>query len=294
MNGILNVLKPPGMTSHDVVSFVRRVFGQKKVGHAGTLDPAAAGVLPVFLGAATRLIEYSVEASKSYRAEITFGFSTDTGDDTGTVISEAAVSLPDKLDMQEVLAAFQGTIMQIPPMYSAIKTGGKKLYELARTGQFVEVPPRQVAIFSVTLLHYESKKIVVDVDCSKGTYIRTLCQDIGRSIGCPATMSFLVRSRVGNFVLSQAHTLEEISVMRDRALLPLDYAVSHLPSIALDAAHSKAIIQGKSFAYSPCLPGPVRLYDDNRTLLGIGRFDQLASLLKPVKILATASDRSSW
>lgn len=294
MNGIINVLKPPGMTSHDVVSFIRRIFGQQKVGHAGTLDPAAAGVLPIFLGAATRLIEYSTEASKSYRAEVTFGFSTDTGDDTGNVISEAPVSLPDELSMQNVLTAFQGSIMQIPPMYSAIKTQGKKLYELARAGQSVEVPPRQITIFSIVLLHYEAEKIVIDVDCSKGTYIRTLCQDIGKSIGCPATMSFLVRTRVGNFVLQQAHTLEEIAALREQVLLPLDFAVTHLPLIVLDAAKSKAIVQGKTLDCSPCSSGLVRLYDDNRALLGIGCFDQAASLLKPVKILVTATDQSSW
>lgn len=287
MNGILNVLKPPGMTSHDVVSYVRRQYGLKKVGHAGTLDPAAAGVLPIFLGQATRLIEYTTDTSKSYRAEISFGFETDTGDDTGKPIQTGSSHIPGWKQLEDVLALFTGSITQIPPMYSAIKVGGEKLYELARAGITVEPPPRQVTIHSIRLLHREESKILIDVDCSKGTYIRTLCQDIGRQISCPATMSFLVRTRVGSFDLAQAKTVEEIAAIKEKALLPVDYAINYLPAIVLDSAKSLAMQQGKTLVYSDCHNGLVRLYDTNKTLLGIGHHDSSSSILKAVKILSS-------
>ena len=287
MNGILNVLKPPGMTSHDVVSYVRRQYGLKKVGHAGTLDPAAAGVLPIFLGQATRLIEYTTDASKSYRTEITFGCETDTGDDTGKPIQIGSSYIPDWQQLEDILALFTGTIMQTPPMYSAIKVGGEKLYELARAGITIEPPPRQVTIHSIRLLHREESRILIDVDCSKGTYIRTLCQDIGRRISCPATMSFLVRTRVGSFALAQAKTVEEIAVAKEKALLPVDYAIDYLPAVVLDSAKSMAIQQGKTFVYPNCPSGLVRLYNTNQTLLGIGHYDSSSSILKSVKILSS-------
>jgi tRNA pseudouridine55 synthase len=162
-SGIINVLKPPGMTSHDVVSFIRRLYGIKRVGHAGTLDPAAAGVLPVFIGNATRLVEYLADAGKSYRAELTFGFETDTGDDTGKIINRCPCTVLDSTQIKETLASFLGVNEQIPPMHSAIKIGGKKLYELARQGQVVERKPRKIVIDSISLITESQSRIVFDV-----------------------------------------------------------------------------------------------------------------------------------
>lgn len=272
-HGILNVLKPPGMTSHDVVSFIRRTYGLKRVGHAGTLDPAAAGVLPVFLGQATRLIEYQTEADKSYRAELTFGYTTDTGDDTGKIIEEKPVSMPNEQTIRECLASFIGTIEQMPPMYSAIKVEGKKLYELARAGITIERQPRSVTIHAISLVSVGSQSILFDVTCSKGTYVRTLCLDIGQKLNIPAVMSFLVRTRVGEFHLSSAYSLEEIAVGRDKLLISEETAVSHLEMLILNQADSAAFRNGRRVFCSgnevPAEEQLQRVYDHTGKFIGI-------------------------
>ncbi|TCL40105.1 tRNA pseudouridine55 synthase [Anaerospora hongkongensis] len=290
MNGIINVLKPPGMTSHDAVAYIRRTFAMKKVGHAGTLDPAAAGVLPVFLGSATRLIEYSTDAAKSYRVEITFGFETDTGDDTGKVTQTGPCEIPARQRLEEVLATFIGSITQIPPMYSAIKVDGKKMYELARAGISIEPKARQVFIHDIRILQVQQSKLLLDVDCSKGTYIRSLCQDIGRKLGCPAVMSFLIRTKVGDFTLEQAISVEEIGQKKESVLLPMDFAVMHLPLVSLKHAECKNLQQGKMVFYQACPSTLVRIYDPNECLIGIGQYDRTTSLLKPLKILSAYSN----
>jgi tRNA pseudouridine55 synthase len=245
-DGFLNILKPPGMSSHDVVGYVRRLFKMKKVGHAGTLDPAAAGVLPVALGKATRLIEYMAEADKSYRAEITFGIKTDSGDDTGEIIERLETfALPDAPKIQAVLSSFLGKSEQMPPMYSAIKINGQKLYELARQGIFVERKKRQIEITKIELLKADENKILFDTDCSKGTYIRSLCMDIGDRLAIPSTMSFLIRTRVGEFKLPDTVTLEELAEKKEAALLPSDTVISHLKPLYLDEMESLAFQQGK-------------------------------------------------
>ncbi|MCX7779320.1 MAG: tRNA pseudouridine(55) synthase TruB [Negativicutes bacterium] len=272
-NGIINVLKPPGMTSHDVVSFIRRRFSLKRVGHAGTLDPAAAGVLPVFLGHATRLIEYQTEADKSYRAEITLGYATDSGDDTGSIIRQSAFAMPDIATITQTLNSFLGVINQIPPMHSAIKVEGKKLYELARAGLTIERRPRMVVIREIKIAAVDEQRILFDVTCSKGTYIRTLCSDIGDKLGIPAVMSFLVRTRVGPFRLSQSLSLEEISYLGENALLPADLAVSHLPTLTFSDADCLALAQGKTVPLTDYLPAepniPVRIYNPAGCLIGL-------------------------
>lgn len=288
-NGIINILKPPGMTSHDVVSFIRRLYGIKRVGHAGTLDPAAAGVLPVFIGNATRLVEYLADADKSYRAELTFGYETDTGDDTGKVINSCSYCRLDSKKIKETLASFIGTNEQIPPMHSAIKVGGKKLYELARQGQVVERRPRKIIIDSIELITESETKIVFDVTCSKGTYIRTLCSDIGRRLECLAVMSFLVRTRVGNFHLEQALTLEEIAENKEQAIQNADSVIAQFPSIKLSGPEAQAIRHGRTI---PCgSPGCdlVKMYDDQNIFIGIGRRtlqQESMTVLTPVKILS--------
>jgi tRNA pseudouridine55 synthase len=285
-SGIINVLKPPGMTSHDVVSFVRRAFGLKKVGHAGTLDPAAAGVLPVFLGSATRLIEYTTDCDKEYRVELTFGYATDTGDDTGEIIAKS----PD-FDLQpdivnKVIKSFRGKIKQLPPMHSAIKIDGKKLYEYARQGLEIERQPRDVEIYDITILKMEKNLVLFDVNCSKGTYIRSLCTDIGNKLGIPAVMSFLVRTRVGSFTLSQARTLEEITALGDMILMPPEHAITQLPKVQLTVVESDSFVHGQNISLAPQSPlGTFRVYDAEDHFIGIGVRAAGTQRLQPAKVL---------
>ncbi len=285
MAGVINVLKPPGMTSHDVVSFIRRTYGIKRVGHAGTLDPAAAGVLPVFLGAATRLIEYVTDCDKSYRVELTFGYATDTGDDTGTVIAQAPCPALPAERLAAVLRSFLGDSEQIPPMYSAIKVNGKKLYDLARSGVTIERQPRKITITDIQLLTAKDNTLLFDVACSKGTYIRSLCMDIGEKVGCPAVMSFLVRTRVGQFSLQEALSVEEIGQDKERALQPVDSALQHMPLLRLTAAQAQAFRYGQSIACTSSETLPMRIYNEQGLLIGIGQGKD-NSLLVPVKVFS--------
>lgn len=283
--GIVNVLKPPGMTSHDVVSFIRKLYGLKRVGHAGTLDPAAAGVLPVFLGQATRLIEYATDTDKSYRAELTFGIETDTGDDTGKVIETAEVVMPSEEKIIEVLNSFRGAIRQTPPMYSAIKIDGRKMYELAREGIHVDLPEREIFIEDIVLLERTENGILFDVTCSKGTYIRSLCVDIGRKLHTPAVMSFLVRTRVGNFSLNDAKTLEELEVEKVEALIPLDFALQHMEAVVLDLKAAEAFLHGKMIQCDKQYQGLLRIYHEKNGFIGIARQLPDSYQLKPLKVL---------
>ena len=273
MDGFINVLKPTGMSSHDVVDVVRRIFHQKRVGHAGTLDPAAAGILPVALGRAARLVEYLEGADKSYRAEIAFGYATDTGDVYGEVTECAEHPvLPSAEAIEAVLAHFRGCITQRPPVYSAIKVGGKRAADLVRQGRAVEIPTRTVTIHRLELLHIdaERRRIRIDVDCSKGTYIRSLCADIGAALHLPATMRFLLRSRVGAFTLADAYTPEELAEAGEAAVCAADRALS-LPCYELAQQRVKAFYSGLSTTErSPLAAGLYRVYADG-VFLGIGR-----------------------
>jgi len=286
--GIVNVLKPPGMTSHDVVSYLRRIYGLKKVGHAGTLDPAAAGVLPGFLGQATRLIEFAADADKAYRTELTFGYATDSGDDSGEVVADARPGfiMPQESEIAAVLASFLGESEQVPPMHSAVKIGGHKLYELARAGMEVDRRPRTVTIAAISLVRVAAPTVLFDVTCSKGTYIRTLCADIGRRLGCPAVMSFLVRTRVGDFTLDAAKSLEEIAAAPADALLPPDRAVRGLARVALDDEAAGRFLHGQAVAHErPPGAETLAVFSQNGDLLGIARLAPGTPWLRPVKVL---------
>lgn len=287
--GIINILKPPGMTSHDVVAYLRRLFNMKKIGHAGTLDPAAAGVLPVFLGSATRFIEYTADADKSYRVEMILGYTTDTGDTTGEVISRHTGSLPEIASVVDVLPSFVGNIEQIPPMYSAIKVNGKKLYELAREGVTVNRKSRQITIHSINVVKTLPNGLLFDVTCSKGTYIRTLCSDIGEKVGCPAVMSFLVRTRVGPFTLEESVSLEEVTAAKDKVVCSVDAALSHMPALALTARAAEMAVNGcPVIVDAPHLPASlVRLYDASHRFIGVGQPATGSNTqIIPVKILS--------
>ncbi len=287
-NGFINVLKPPGMTSHDVVSFIRRTYGLKRVGHAGTLDPAAAGVLPVALGQATRLIEYTAGADKSYRAELTLGYATDTGDDTGQIIARSTVEMPPPQELDTALQSFVGTIEQLPPMYSAVKIAGKKLYELARAGVTVERQPRQVCIHALSLIAITANTLLFDVTCSKGTYIRTLCMDIGQKLGAPAMMSFLLRTRAGCFRLADSFTMEEIAAQPEGALLAPDAALQHLNPLFLSDSAAQSFRFGQSFAYAGEDQPILRIYDNHHLFIGIGQLS--SNVLSPVKVLTMSGN----
>lgn len=289
MDGFLNILKPPGMSSHDVISAVRKVLHIKRVGHAGTLDPAAAGVLPIAAGQAARLIEYLELADKTYRAELTFGFATDSGDDTGNIIEEIPdFAMPTREAIDQVLRAFTGRIRQVPPAHSAIKINGRRACDLLRQGKEVEVPAREVTIHSLQLLAYEPerKRILIDVQCSKGTYIRSLCADIGTALNLPATMTFLVRSRVGDFALAEAQTLEELAVLKEKALLAPEAYLDHLPRYDLVPAREKAFCNGLGTGERRRVPqtDTLRVYSDGR-FLGIGRYDRTRQEIVPAKVM---------
>jgi len=222
LSGVVNVVKPPHMTSHDVVNYIRRSHNLKKVGHTGTLDPMACGLMTICIGKATKISEYLLSDDKIYRAEITFGLVTDTQDIWGQVIKEADM-LPSEDDLLKILQSFRGKILQKPPMYSAVRHKGKKLYELAREGITVERKSREVEIKSLDLIQFKDNKAIIDVHCSKGTYIRTLCNDIGEKAGCGAVMSFLIRMKSGPFYLNEAvpfdcEKLLEKTIEIDKAL----------------------------------------------------------------------------
>lgn len=245
LNGILNILKPPGMTSHDVVSVVRKKLNIKKVGHTGTLDPNAAGVLPICIGQATKISQFLLDGKKKYRAELTLGIETDTEDIYGTIINESpVVSTEDEIE--RVISSFCGTYDQIPPMYSALKVNGKKLYELARQGIEIERKSRTVTIYDINIIKINNNKIIFDVICSKGTYIRTLCKDIGKTLGCGGVMSFLLRTESSGFDLNTAITIEELQELDDvkPLLLPLDFPLNHMPKVIVSSLYTKQVLNG--------------------------------------------------
>lgn len=257
MNGFLNILKPPGMTSAAVVSVVRRLTGEKRVGHAGTLDPEASGVLPVMIGKAARLFDYLVDKEKIYVAEVAFGAATDTQDATGTVIATGD-NYPTWAQIQAAADKLTGDIWQRPSMYSAIKQDGKPMYERARAGEVVEVPLRQVHVESIDL-HGEAPDhgALMTVRCGKGTYIRSICSDMGDLVGCPAHMRFLLRAKSGAFDLATAMTLEEITAMAQAGtlqqhLLPLDMPIRHLPRVDAGAWIDKLVRNGVKLAVKAC------------------------------------------
>lgn len=245
MNGILNILKPPGVTSHGVVSLVRRMTGIKKVGHTGTLDPNAAGVLPICIGQATKISQFLLDSQKKYRAELYLGIETDTQDQYGEILKQQA-EIPSREEIKKAIMSYVGEYDQIPPMYSALKRDGKKLYELAREGIEVQREPRRVQIHEISIIEINGNRVIFDVLCSKGTYIRTLCKDIGESLGCGGMMSFLLRTATGEFQLENTITLEALEATQDieKLLYPVDYPLRHLPKISVNPGAERAVLNG--------------------------------------------------
>lgn len=279
MDGIFNVLKPPGMTSHDVIGFLRRALNTKKIGHGGTLDPDAAGVLPVFAGTATRLLSYAMEGRKQYIAEFTLGEQRDTGDDSGTLVKTMPVPELSEAKLKEVLQSFLGKQIQLPPMYSAVKINGQKLYQLARKGVEVERKARPIEIYKLELLDAKlptesisaKYSFTVAVECSKGTYIRVLGEDIATALGTCGTMSFLLRTQVGSYLLNEAHTLQEIAENPAGCCAEPITAVRHLPKLELTANQAERITNGVRTTVNGTVDGQYALLGPNSEFLGIGK-----------------------
>lgn len=251
LNGIFIIDKAPGMTSHDVVARVRRITRQKRVGHAGTLDPMATGVLPVVVGQATRLVEYLSDADKAYRATLTLGMTSDTYDREGEIVATPDAAMPPRDDIERALDSFRGDIEQVPPMHSALKVGGKKLYELARQGIEVERKARPVQITRLEIEAYRPPHLQLFIECSKGTYIRSLAHDLGEALGIGALLDALVRTRVGAFMREDAITLDGLETAFaegtwQETLHPPESILSGWAIYQVDALTEKAILQGKA------------------------------------------------
>ncbi|MBE2234893.1 MAG: tRNA pseudouridine(55) synthase TruB [Anaerolinea sp.] len=336
LGGVLNVDKPAGWTSHDVVARVRRLAGLRQVGHAGTLDPMATGVLVLCLGRATRLLEFITGQPKSYLAEVTLGVVTDTYDAEGEVVSRFgwardwksladSTKPPQRLGMEmesqgsdwesladstkppqrlgvgeeapvvsvaqveRALDAFRGAIMQRPPAFSALKRDGVPLYQRARAGEAVEVEPRPVMVYELTLLHLEGATLRLHVRCGAGVYVRSIAHDLGQALGCGAHLSALRRTAVGPFVAAEAVTLEHLAEAGAlaAALQPADAAVAHLPAIAMSAAEASRLLHGQAVAAAtPVQSGPARAYGPDGRFLGIVAGDERGRAWRPSKMLA--------
>ncbi len=308
-HGIINVYKEAGYTSHDVVAKLRGICKQKKIGHTGTLDPDAIGVLPVCLGNGTRLCDMLTDRSKEYKAVLRLGITTDTQDFSGKILEEKPV-LATTAQVKDAIMSFQGDSLQVPPMYSALKVNGKKLYELARAGKEVERVARPITVSSIAILEEAHPDYTFLINCSKGTYIRTICHDIGQKLGCGGVMVSLQRTRVGEFALTQAHKLDEIQKMADAGLLdslvtPVDKMFENLTAFTVRESGFKALQNGNMLQPADCvfetrvssnqeqvsaiIGEPTdgenfRVYNHNQIFYGIYEYKRERGVFCPVKL----------
>ena len=273
MNGIVIIDKPAGWTSQDVVSKLRGILKTRRIGHGGTLDPMATGVLPVFVGRATRGVEFFEHAEKTYEATIRLGLTTDTEDTSGTVLEEKEVSVSEE-DFLGVLPKFRGKIQQIPPMYSALKVNGQKLYDLARKGREVERQPREIEIFKLECLEFNGAEARLLVHCSKGTYIRTLCKDIGEALGCGGCMAALRRVTAGEYTIGDAVTLDELIAAEnpENYLRPVDSMFRNYPAVTLTPNQEKRCRNGNAFSVTHP-DGTYRAYGQNGDFLMLAKVE---------------------
>ena len=302
MNGVINVYKEAGFTSHDVVAKLRGIVKQKKIGHTGTLDPDAEGVLPVCLGNATKLCGLLTEKEKTYRAVLLLGQTTDTQDTSGKVLTEAPVNVGEE-EVRETILSFLGDYDQIPPMYSALKVNGKKLYELARAGKEVERQARRVRILEIQIQEIRLPEVVFTVTCSSGTYIRTLCQDIGEKLGCGGCMKRLLRTKVDRFELADSHKLFELEALMkagriEEVLLPVDDVFAACPAVRVKPESDRLIRNGNPFGKEDIAevtgerPAEgteleltcVRVYNSDGEFCGLYRREQGGRRYKPEKM----------
>ncbi|RXZ76915.1 tRNA pseudouridine(55) synthase TruB [Paenibacillaceae bacterium] len=306
MDGVLAVWKPKGWTSHDVVAKTRGLLRIKRIGHAGTLDPEVTGVLPLCIGRATRVVEYMQDLPKEYEAVLQFGTATDTEDLTGTVLQDVPNIQLTESRVREVLDSFVGDIEQIPPMYSAVKVDGKRLYELARAGKVVERKARMATIHHIRLLSLELEqtypRIAFSVSCSKGTYIRTLCVDIGQKLGVPAAMAELRRTRSAGLSEDACLTLEQISELKENGklqdhLLAPDAVLGHLERVVVSNNTALLAMQGQKISLASAYEAPekdglLRLYNENGVFAGIFQADIPAGVIRPVKVFSSVGASS--
>ena len=296
MDGILNINKATGMTSHDVVAKIRKLLKQKRVGHAGTLDPAASGVLPICVGQGTRVAEYLSESGKAYQAEITFGIVTDTYDAEGAVIrttDPSALTLP---QIEEALPHFLGPQMQLPPRYSAIKLQGQPAYKRMRAGEEITLTPRPITFYQLNILAWQPPHLTLAVECSKGTYIRSLAYDLGEHLGYGAHLSSLLRTRSGPFTLSESSTLEQLAEASAQGtianyLIPADRVLHDYPALILDDATIERVLHGNAFPYTESVPQPstdlARIYDMTGNFVAIATWDATQQLWQPKKVFTS-------
>lgn len=274
MNGILLIDKPESWTSNDVVQKLRGILHEKRIGHAGTLDPMATGLLTVFVGRATRAVEFAEGDRKRYLAGLRLGLTTDTQDITGEVLRQCEVDVTREA-LEEALQAFRGELRQTPPMYSAVKVNGRRLYELARKGETVERKEREITVYSLEILEQNGEDWLLDVACSKGTYVRTLCHDIGEALGCGGCLSSLRRTEAGLFSVENAHTVDAVAVsaaagLADALLLPTDSLFQEHPAVTLEEKDEARVRNGSFFRLdSP--DGFYRLYGGSGEFLALAR-----------------------
>ena len=288
-HGYLVIDKPGGWTSHDVVARVRRIVGERRVGHAGTLDPAATGVLPVAVGLATRTVEYLTASRKAYRAEITFGIETDSADGDGMVVDRRGADDLSREAVEAALATFRGLQMQVPPLHSAVQVGGRRLYELAHAGlEAPDIPARAIEIHALDLVRWDHPVATVDIVCSKGTYVRSIARDLGERVGTGAYLSNLVRMSTGPFTLADALTLANLEIRLanepwEAIAFHPDRAVDHLPAVVATPGQRTAWFQGKVLAIA-APAGDVRVYDSDGVWIGVGMSDGVS--IQPSKVIA--------
>lgn len=294
-HGMINVYKEKGFTSHDVVAKMRGICKQKKIGHTGTLDPDAVGVLPVCLGAATKLCDMLTDTDKEYTAVLKLGITTDTQDISGRILEKKEVDMGTET-VREAVLSFAGNQFQVPPMYSALKVNGKKLYELAREGKEVERKARSVSIYEIEILEENMPEFTIRVVCSKGTYIRTLCHDIGQKLGCGAVVTGLTRTKVGNFKIEKAYTLSRIQQMADEErlseiLVPVEKVFETLPAVTVKKDAWKALLNGNQLkkeevedAAEAAVAEKVRVYSHEGKFYGVYEYDRCRELFHPVKL----------
>ncbi|HHX12381.1 MAG TPA: tRNA pseudouridine(55) synthase TruB [Clostridiales bacterium] len=297
INGIININKEKGYTSHDVVAKMRGILITKKIGHTGTLDPDAEGVLPLCIGNATKLVELITDKDKTYEAVLKLGMTTDTQDITGKILKTSDVNVS-MGEIEKAINKYIGGYMQLPPMYSAIKVNGQKLYELARQGIEINRERRSVMIHDIKILaiNEEEHELSITVDCGKGTYIRTLINDIGEDLGCGGTMKSLIRTAVGGFEIQNAYRLSDIEELvktnqLDKALLKTEDALSTYPKLVMDREYEKFVHNGNPFLVkhlaegdqSP-IDGMVRVYDADNTFIGLYQYDRYKERYHPVKM----------
>ena len=287
MNGIINVYKEKGYTSHDVVARLRGILKQKKIGHTGTLDPEAEGVLPVCLGKATKLCSMMEDTDKEYRVTMLLGVETDTEDMTGTVLKTSNVTCSES-DVYEACGKYIGNIEQIPPMYSALKVNGKKLYQLAREGKVIERKPRSITIYDIRILSCNLPEVTMNVRCSKGTYIRSLCRDIGADLGCGGCMKTLVRTSACGFQTKDSYRLDEIEKKRDSGeldfiIVKMDTMFWQYPSVTIPSDYNKLLYNGNAIPiHLEHAEEKIRVYDEEKNFIGI--YENQKTRIKPIRL----------